>query len=157
MPRPSKGPRLVEITKQSFEDLVGSDQPLLRLGHADGPGAFINGEPGPLRRCKVTRKLDYARTVGLVFKDAAGRSRYFGCVQALTFNEFKRVGVCAYRWGEELLDAHGNLRSDIEYPVEHIERDDDAYNTLLLRLDLEEQEQAAARRKRRRRRCSIRF
>ena len=114
-----------EISREEFWESVNSVPPLLRLGYSDGPGAFINSEPWNERRCAVTGKMDYTYTVNVVLKNADGKSQFFQREEPMTVNEFKvfcdglipGVGVCAMRWGAELLDEHGNLRSDIKYPV----------------------------------------
>jgi hypothetical protein len=116
---------MTEISKEKFWDNVNAVLPLLRLGYSDGPGAFINSKRCDLRRCTVVGKMDYTYRVSLVLKNTEGKSQFFEHDEPMTINEFKAfcdrilpgVGVCEMRWGAELLDANGNLRSNLEYPV----------------------------------------
>jgi hypothetical protein len=56
-----------------------------------------------------------------VLKSSCGASRFFQHRDTLTLHEFKAlcdrlmpgIGVCAWKWGAELLDARGNLRNDV--------------------------------------------
>jgi hypothetical protein len=113
------------ISKRRFWQAVNVLPPLLRLGHPDGPGGFILSEPWNLRRCTVTGKMDNTYSVYLVNKRADGTSRYLEHREPLTLHEFKAlcdslmpsVGVCHFGWGAELLDADGNIRTDLQFPI----------------------------------------
>jgi hypothetical protein len=116
---------LTEISKKKFWHNVNVLPPLLRLGYLDGPGAFLCSEPDELRRCAVTGKMDNTFRATVVLENADGQSQFFQHDKPLTLNEFKAfcddimpgVSVCSWGWGKNLLDEHGNVRSDIEYPV----------------------------------------
>jgi hypothetical protein len=141
------GEKMTEITEEEFWDNVNALPPLLRFGYSNGPGAFLCSEPSNERRCAITGKHDYTYTVCVVlprkdplapqmfgpdddgyerdYSEPNPNSQFFEHDEPLTLNEFKALcdrimpgtGVCSMGWGEELLDANGNLRADIEYPV----------------------------------------
>jgi hypothetical protein len=117
---------LQPISNEEFWDAVSELPPLLRLGYSNGPGAFIASEPWSQRRCTVTGKDDNTYSVYVVLKGAGGHAECFEHAIQLTVHEFKAlcerimpgIGLCAWRWGAELLDHNGGLRTDLEFPVQ---------------------------------------
>jgi hypothetical protein len=111
-----------KISKGKFWDGVNVVPPLLRLGYADGPGAFICSEPCSERQCTVTGKQDYAYSVYAVLDGVHYRHR-----DAMTVHEFKAltnrimpgISICGFKWGSWLLDEHGDLRSDLKFPIRY--------------------------------------
>src|SRR5262249_19322130 len=121
---------LETITREEFQDHGFALPPLLRLGYSDGPGAILTSEPWHLRRCEITGKQDYSYMVYIVLN----RSSFFRSGSPMTPHEFKAlcdrimpgVGICDWQWGADLLDEHGNLRSDLKFPIRYGEI---TYNT----------------------------
>jgi hypothetical protein len=113
------------ISEEEFWDGSGELLPLLRLGYSDGPGAVLTSEPCALRCCTVAEQEDHTYSAFAVLENADGKPEFFELEPPLTVHEFKSwadrampgVGVCSWGWGADLLDDHGNLRSDLDFPI----------------------------------------